>query len=283
MLARPSLHAEAPCASYLMKNMELLASHLAAYVDEAAGHALYAVVDLARLNTPLDQLAWLKRMPGACNLFAGQPEASAETLAPWLWPIPKERRDFHLATSISLERATHAAASWIVTTLSAQELARRLGQRMTALVHDQRALFRYYDPRLLQVVARYLSAAERDQFFGLGKGRWFLVDEHDELAHIDLHDADDAFRAPARISEPLSAALQEASECTQISEYLSRSWPAEWADWPAYRRRAYARDMVLEAQQRGIDSFSRKAWYCRGKLARKALPNNGWAWAPDAR
>ena len=256
-----------------MQCIEALAGHIAAYADDAPERTLYAIIDLARLDDPRDRLARLKRTPGACNLFAGQPEASAETLAPWLWPIPAEQRDSRLAASISLERATYATASWIATTLPTQELALRLSRRMTAIVHEQKALFRYYDPRLLPVLVSHFSDADRKQFFGLGRGRWFLIDERDQLAQIELHDADDNICLPVRISGQLSTALQDASEGTQILNYLSRSWPTEWSDWPPHRRRAYVRDMVLESKQRGIDSFSRKAWYCRGKLSRKSLPS----------
>ncbi|WP_166432809.1 DUF4123 domain-containing protein [Luteimonas yindakuii] len=256
-----------------MQGIDVIVEHIGAYADEEPARMLYAIVDLARLDAPLDRLAQLKRTPGACNLFAGQPEASAETLAPWLWPITAEQRGPRLATSLSLERTTAATVSWIATTLPAHEIAHRLTQRMTASLDGKNALFRFYDPRLLPVIAAHLSEAERATFFGLGNGRWFLIGERDDLAHIALHDAEEVFHPPIRISNHLSSALQDASERIQILELLSRSWPEEWADWPAHRRRAYSHALLQESQEREIDSFHRKAWYCRGKLARKALPS----------
>lgn len=250
----------------------VLAEAISSCVEEKPDHGLYAIIDLARLDNPDQWLEKIKRTPGAHNLYSGQPEASAERLAPWLWPISRERREIGLSASLALEVATYAAASWIVTSLPGAELAHRLSRRMTASVHGKEALFRFYDPRLLPTIQAHLSEDQSTSFLALGEGCWFLIDEKDDLMQIGLYQGNDTFAPPFPVSQRLAESLQVASENTQVLALLARAWPDQWAAWPEQRRRAYGRELLLEAQQRGVESFHRKAWYCRGKIARKSLP-----------
>ncbi|WP_411834693.1 DUF4123 domain-containing protein [Pseudoxanthomonas mexicana] len=254
--------------------IETFAEEIASCCDEAAGRQLFAIIDLARLDNPVDHLNRFKRIAGASNLFMGQPEASAEILAPWLLPLACAQPCQELREFLRLENQVGGVASWVMTDLPAPELASRLSHRMTASTQGKTALFRFYDPRLLGVIAQNASEAWKERFFSLGSGGWLWVEETGCLMRMELNAGDGEMVSPVPVEDNLAQALQYKSEQVQILGLLSRNWPEAWSHWPHHRRRAYVNALIDESLQGGEGDFSRKARYCRLKLARKSMPKN---------
>lgn len=123
---------------------------------------LYALVDgvqyQARFHKPL------VAADGFFPLFAGTPDAALSHAGPWLVDIAAGG-EIVADDLVALEHEL-PSLSWLIASLDLVGLAQLLQLRLDARLPDGRsAMLRFWDPRVLAVLAQTLDEAQRGEFF----------------------------------------------------------------------------------------------------------------------
>lgn len=139
-----------------------------------AGEHLHVLVDgfqYAEMNFSVR----LAEQPYASSLFAGTEEESLMDDGPWLLAVERQSYAF-CRQLIALERS-RPAVSWIYAAFDTAVLAAQLQARLNMRLPDGRsALVRFWDPRVLGILARRLDEAQRMDFFHAIREWHFLLD-----------------------------------------------------------------------------------------------------------
>jgi hypothetical protein len=241
-----------------------------ASTETHAGEHLYAIVDLAAVQDPAQWLSRIRKLPEARNLFAGQPEAQAETLACWLVPVRIESEDRPRLLHRTVKQALNSdSVSWLLSMLAADALAARLSHRLTAQLPEGEALFRYYDPRLFPVIREHANDLGSPGFFDVARA-WGCLNEHGDLQWLELSreplTAADRFVPPAHIGLTLQRALQIASEQHQLARLLTKRRFDALKDWTRSRKLTFVREHDARARSEGIDGFPERLNFCIAAL-----------------
>ena len=140
------------------------------YVKERFEH-LHAAMPELRLYALVDGVQYQARFhkplvaaDGFFPLFAGTSDAALSHAGPWLVDIAASGEDV-ADDLVALEREL-PSLSWLIASQDLIGLAQLLQLRLEARLPDGRnALLRFWDPRVLAVLARTLDEDQRGGFF----------------------------------------------------------------------------------------------------------------------
>ncbi len=208
---------------------------------------LYACVDLA---ADPDALRWIDAREGddALCLFDGVLSSDARRAAPWLVRIAPMDDTWRLEKTGQLARRA-AAVTWIVSSLSLEQLRTRLANRLDVKLGDgAEFLLRYFDPRILEVVLEHLDPAHSAAFLALGS-RWCWIDRDGSLRNHPLNAAsgDDPVRVPTLLTASEEAQLVLATEAGQLLTQALTIWPQDLEKISGKGQFALARRTCQEA------------------------------------
>ena len=134
---------------------------------------LYALVDGVQYIEQQGQA--LQQGKGLFPLFAGTIDAALASAGPWLLDI--EQTEPTLVADLPRLEQKIPAVTWLITSQSLTDLARRLQLALNIRLPDGRcALLRFWDARVLAALAQTLDAAQRKDFFE-GIHEWHLLYE----------------------------------------------------------------------------------------------------------
>jgi hypothetical protein len=134
---------------------------------------LYALVDGVQYAEQQGQP--LRQGKGLFPLFAGTFDTALAFAGPWLIDI--EQVDSALVAELSRLEREIPAVTWLIAIQNLVDLARRLQLELNIRLPDGRsALLRFWDPRVLAMLAPALDAEQRRSFFG-GIHEWHLLRE----------------------------------------------------------------------------------------------------------
>lgn len=203
---------------------------------------MYATLDLANLRrAAAPALARLKNGGALCLLGDQRPEA--ELASPWLVPVSQAHAAL-LPWTIDLA-TRHSAVTWISSALPLPALASRLGQRADVLLPDgERALLRFFDPRVLPALHQTLDDAQRRAFFSLGTA-WLYPGRKHTLERIDMRPAEDITAAPLRLSDTQFGRMLRSAEVDCVMPELVKQVPQRFLRMPAGERIDFT-DLWLE-------------------------------------
>jgi hypothetical protein len=135
---------------------------------------LYALVDGFRYEEP-EEGPTLEQGAATRALFVGTPDAALAFAGPWLVDI--ERVESELVKRLSALEQQAPAVTWLITPMGLEGLALLLQLKLDARLPDGRtALVRFWDPRILAVLAEQLGPGQREEFFG-HITEWHLLHE----------------------------------------------------------------------------------------------------------
>jgi hypothetical protein len=98
-------------------------------------------------------------------LFADTPDAALAHAGPWL--IDTGQVDGALVDALATLEQAAPAVTWLITPQTLEGLAQLLQLNLdTALPDGRTALVRFWDPRVLVILAEVLEAGQREMFFG---------------------------------------------------------------------------------------------------------------------
>lgn len=143
----------------MMFDVKSRLEHLHAEMPELR---LYALVDGAQYQTRFHKP--LVTADGFFPLFAGTPDAALSHAGPWLIDIADGGES--AADDLVALESQLPSVSWLIAPQDLVGLAQLLQLRLDARLPDGRnALLRFWDPRVLAVLARTLDEAQRGEFF----------------------------------------------------------------------------------------------------------------------
>ena len=208
------------------------------------------------------------------SLFDDQREEAALSVAPLLFVIPSDQtnqislRHSQLFDWIGEHGTYTSSLSFLASPLSLQELARRLRQRLDAVLPDEmEVMLRFFDPRILEVLVPVLSDPQKQAFFSLTRYWWF-VDRRGQLQGIQTSfSATDfteslAIEFPFTLTSAQEGALIDASEPDQIAQLLLSSATEAYQAVPLDQRYDFILKHSAAAKQIGIEALHELALYC---------------------
>jgi Domain of unknown function (DUF4123) len=234
-------------------------------VGLAKPHAhLYALVDLANVASEAPKLRrWFKTTNALCVF--GDPSPAAELASPWLISLRSEPGSAKARRKIIELAKRSSAVTWMVSELTASDLAQRLRVRTEARLPDRYdILLRHFDPRVLPVLYRTLEACQRDAFFSLGCA-WLYLDRAASITELRLTPAPaiDGFSAPIDLNEQQTATLLDASEIDAVMPELVKEEPDRFlalGNGPARYR--FTEQCLNRARHWKLDQFPQKVVFC---------------------
>ncbi|WP_427306815.1 DUF4123 domain-containing protein [Cupriavidus sp. H39] len=149
-------------------------------IDQMEGAKLYVLVDTV-LHDPLARVPAREKAVSLPISYAGIPSDRR----PYLAPLGDIGRDFSLddSLSVAIEQALReedhrefgrSVCGWVASHATTEILAKRLAECSVMGVNYQRRLFRYWDPRVLDLLSWALTSKQRENFFSCASGWWWL-------------------------------------------------------------------------------------------------------------
>lgn len=149
-------------------------------LEQMEGVKLYVLVDTA-LHDPLDLEPARSKAVTLPISYAGLPTDRR----PYIAPLGDIGRDLSLDKSlgVAIEQALReedqrefgrSVCGWVASHAPPEILAKRLAERSIMTVAYQRRLFRYWDPRVLDLLSWILTSNQREDFFSCVSGWWWL-------------------------------------------------------------------------------------------------------------
>lgn len=149
---------------------------------------LYGLVDGFRYEEPNEER--MESQAGITRaLFDGTPDAALAFAGPWLVDVERAEADL-VERLVALETQT-PAVTWLIAPMDLEGLALLLQLQLNAQLPDGRtAMLRFWDPRILAVLANELDGEQREHLFG-HITEWHLLHEGQRVwigrHHVDTH------------------------------------------------------------------------------------------------
>lgn len=236
----------------------------AIFDDDARGDLRhYVLVDPSGMPELADRL---RRNPRrAANLFRLDGDLAAQAVSPLLlpWELDPSAPEPALERWIFDAGKSSASVLWLASPLGHDALARRLAQRVSALLPDDvGVVLRYFDTRVFEALLQALPQAQRDDFLGVA-AQWVYWNRRCELARMATR-FDDAERLdlPLRLDAGAEAALIDASEPDQIAEMLDNTVPEQYRAIPFARRFDFIERHRRAARELGLEATMDRSLYC---------------------
>jgi hypothetical protein len=158
------------------------------------------------------------------SLFDGSKEEGALLAAPILFKIENDggRKLPRVFLDWVGEHGTYTSSMLFLTSsLPMPELARRLALRLDAVLPEGvDVLFRYFDPRIFEMLRDVLSIEQRQGFLGVASN-WWVVDRRGVLQKIVAKFSEkDDFDAPLKLTVQQERNFLDSSEPDQIAQLL---------------------------------------------------------------
>jgi hypothetical protein len=211
--------------------------------------------------------ALLRRNPRATsNLFRLEGQHSAEAVSPLLLPwqaSPGSGTWREFEHWIVEAACTSASVLWLSSPLSQEVLARRLAQRVDAVLPDElEVVLRFFDTRVFAALLQCLPPSVRARFLAPAT-QWVFVGRRGEIRRIASEfAADDMLGLPLRLDASTEAALIEASEPDQIADMLGKTVPYAYLGLPFEERYDFIVRQRQRAHELAIDSSVDVALFC---------------------
>lgn len=173
-----------------------------------------------------------------------------------------------LVEQICREAAHANCVSFLASPLPLAALNVRLRARLDATLPGGMAVtMRYFDTRILPVLATVLDVQQRERFFGCARAWWYL-DRRGNLAAVDVphYSANDEFVAPLELSEKQERALILASEPDVVIDLLLRQAPDLMGSLPIAERYPFICGQIERARQFNISEPAGLALYVMAAL-----------------
>lgn len=238
-----------------MSTHTVIEQALAAAVATTPQERLYVVADLAMRPDALQTITGARRPASARCLMSPAAGAGVDDVAPWLvelgWTDELPHSRLHASVSIAVDVP---ALSWIVSPLSAVELAARLVRRLDVeLQGGQTMLLRWYDPRILPELHAVLHDEQRSAFEAVGS-RWCWVERGSDLRVLELYGAppQDPMAATLQLDQTQEDRLIWVSEREQFIAELSQHMPDAFHVRPPRQRAAWVEQWMRQSLQSGL-------------------------------
>lgn len=234
---------------------ELLAAH--------AGSNLYFLLDHGGLPGLHREL--LKYSVEWASLFENTKEANALAVAPIIVSVGSENRlsmprlllDWLGENGIYTSSVVLLSSPLPIGCMK-KRLVRRLDARLTENID---VMLRFFDPRVLESLAKILTAEQREEFFGLAIS-WGYVDRVGELKRIaTAFNSEESFSPPLLLSQQQESALINASEVDQVLNLLRSTLPALTASLTLPDQYMFVSRQIGAARQLGLDSVLQFSLY----------------------
>lgn len=217
---------------------------------------LYLLLDKAALPVLATKL--LNKSMSWMTLFDGAKEESAIAAAPILVLIALDgqmratRRFFQW---VDENTSDTSSAILISSLLPLDVLKKRLGARLNVeLSEGISAMLRFYDPKVLEILAKVLKPTESEVFLGLADS-WIYPNRAGEFVTISSKVSDvDEFEPPLQLDQVQESTLVEASEIDQVLDLLRKVIPSKMAELSVRHQYFHTLNMVEKAKSDGIGS-----------------------------
>lgn len=170
-------------------------------------------------------------------------------------------------TSLLKQIAKRGAFSSTVVMFASPESLDLVLQRLVArldvvLSDDMNALFRFYDPRILEALVKTLSVDQARAFFSLAS-RWWYIDRTGKLLQIDsvFRESKDK-ETPLRLNATQEFSLIDATEPDRVLSIFRESAPRLIASIPSTEQYGFAAKSISSAVEYGLRSTSDYFLYC---------------------
>jgi hypothetical protein len=211
--------------------------------------------------------ARLRRHPRpASNLFRLEGQLSAQAVSPLLlpWqPSPESGTWRDLEHWIVDVASTSASVLWISSPLSREVLAKRLAQRVNALLPDSlEVVLRFFDTRVFEALVQLLAPPIRAHFLSPAT-QWAFVGRRGEMIRIASEFAiNEPLEQPLLLDVATESALIDASEPDQIADMLGKTVPDAYLGLPFEERYDFIVRHRQHARTLGIESSFDLSLYC---------------------
>ncbi|WP_309618021.1 DUF4123 domain-containing protein [Salinibacterium sp.] len=233
------------------------------------GDNQFALIDAAQVERLTDKLPRDGLVLAVESLF-GRPIAPAKASAtPHLVAVAGLSAWGGVVRALSDATESHGALGWLVSPLSALELAQRLRARLDARLPDRfDCVNRYFDGRVTPHLHECLEADQRRVFFSVCS-QWWVVDHTHQWRSLSCSFAsDDAFVPPLALDERQQAHLIDACYPYAVIEHFMQTDQELLETVPATQRYAFFRSALQAAEQFGIDGGPSGILFCTLALTR---------------
>lgn len=222
---------------------------------------LFALIDCAQIEAAAKDVSKWKT-DFSRPLFGDSKEASLENISPWLvQPRVDDEQAKFLKKCILLQGDAHAI-TWIMSPLTAEELFKRLCQRMDAtLPGDMEMLLRYFDTYRLPDLHQVLHEDQKKTFFGCGDV-WIYIDRQGETAVIDSVCSEFDEHTELVFDETQEQAILDAAFPDELLRILQKDQPDLIEMLPPQERYDRVKTLVAQAQAHGIDGSKDLLYFC---------------------
>ncbi len=198
------------------------------------------------------------------SLFAGSSEEKAVDVAPLLFSLDEavESRRHELLHWVAEHGTYTSSMLMLASPLDLDELARRLGSRLDAVVGDDiEVMLRFFDPRVFEALTGTLAPEQLEDFLGVADGWWFFDRSGASVAWPSHYLPADPFEAPVRLDDGQARALTAASEIDQVATQLQSLAPEPFRMVPLPQRAAFVGAQMAAAKGLGLVSVEDMALY----------------------
>lgn len=216
------------------------------------------------------------------TLFDGAKEESAIAAAPILVLIACEgqiratRRFFQW---VAENASDTSSAIMISSPLPLDVMKKRLEARLDVeLSEGISAMLRFYDPRVLEILAKVLKPTESEVFLGLADS-WIYPNRAGEFVTVSAKVSDvDEFEPPLQLDQVQESTLLEASEIDQVLDLLRTTIPSKMAEFSVRHQYVHTLNMVEKAKLDGIGSVLGYSIYAAIAFVRgmNVTASSGW-------
>ncbi|RYZ92749.1 MAG: DUF4123 domain-containing protein [Proteobacteria bacterium] len=128
------------------------------------------------------------------------------------------------------------------------------------------AMLRFFDPRILESMTKFLNAEQSNHFFSPAES-WGYIDRAGALIWFKSDfSGNENFSPPLTLSQQQESDLLDASEVDQVLDLLRSNLPTTLARLPQEEQYGFAYRKIEEARQRGFTSISKLALYTATSL-----------------